>query len=287
MSSEDKEYFLSTQFPSLLRQLQYLEIPLQDIDYLIVLHSHADHMMTFPPLQERFPWMRVAAFLENRKVFNDEKLVCKFRESDQWIAHSLLKAGMGDGTVHQSSSPHFPMDLPLQEGEQIDLGNGVKLKVLKTPGHAPDGISLYFEDEEVIFVSDTVGIYYSPDYIKPNYYYNLSMHEASLQRIQNVRAKVLCKGHQGVVTGDKEIQDYVQLAFRGIDSFKEYVRKALEAGKDEKDLSREFTDAYQKGISALFSWESNFRLTRLLIRRTLEYYNEEIREGQNENEKKL
>jgi glyoxylase-like metal-dependent hydrolase (beta-lactamase superfamily II) len=266
---------VSTQFPSLLKQLQYLEISPWDIKYLIVLHSHADHIMTFPPLQETFPWMQVAASAKSEKSLRDERLVGKFKESDLWIAQSLFKAGQGDGMVHQSSSHHFPMDLSFEEGDEIDLGEGVKLKVLETPGHSPDAISLYFEEDGIIFVSDTVGLYYPPDYIKPNYFYNLSFHEVSLQRIRNIRAKVLCKGHQGVVMGEKVVQDYIQMAFSGIENFKEYVREALEAGRDENEVSKEFTDAHQSGISAFFPWESNFRLTQLLIRRTLEYLNKE------------
>jgi glyoxylase-like metal-dependent hydrolase (beta-lactamase superfamily II) len=264
---------ISTQFPFLLKQLEYLKISLQDIDYLIILHSHADHIMTFPPLQETFPWMQVAASTESKRSLNDERLVGKFKESDLWIAQSLFKAGLGDGMIYQSSSLRFPMNLSFEEGDQIDLGNGVKLEVLETPGHSPDAISLYLQDEGILFVSDTVGIYYPPDYIKPNYFYNLAAHEASLNRIQNILAKILCKGHQGVVAGHKEVKNYIQMAFSGIENFKEYVRQALDAGRDENEVSKEFTDAHQNGISALYSWESNFRLTKLLIKRTLEYFN--------------
>jgi glyoxylase-like metal-dependent hydrolase (beta-lactamase superfamily II) len=223
--------------------------------------------------------MQVAASAKSKRSLNDERLVGKFKESDLWIAQSLFKAGLGNGMIYQSSSLRFPMNLSFEEGDQIDLGNGVKLKVLETPGHSPDAISLYFEDEEVLFVSDTVGLYYPPDYIKPNYFYNLAIHEASLQRIKNVRAKVLCKGHQGIVTGEKEVQNYIQIAFNGIENFKIYLREALNAGRDENDLSNEFTDAHQSGISAFFPWESNFRLTQLLIKRTLEYFNEETRKS--------
>ena len=97
---------------------------------------------------------------------------------------------------------------------------------------------------------------------------------ASLKRIQHIRAKVLCKGHQGVVTREKEVQDYIQIAFNGIENFKKYVQEALNAGRNENDVSNEFTNAHQSGISAFFPWESNFRLTLLLIKRTLEYFNE-------------
>jgi glyoxylase-like metal-dependent hydrolase (beta-lactamase superfamily II) len=267
---------VSTQLPLLLRQLERIKVSPQDIHYLIVLHAHADHVMTFPPLKEKFPWMKVGAFTASREVFNNEKLVNKFKESDRMIAHSLSEAGMGDGTVYHSSSFHYPMDLAIKEGDRIDLGNGITLRVLETPGHAPDGISLYLEMEEVVFVSDTLGIFYPPDFIKPNYFYHLGMHKTSLRKIQDTGAMVLCKGHQGIVKGKGEVQHYIDLAFKGIEEFKVYLQGALSSGKDEEEVSREFTDAYQSGVSAFFSWESNFKLSRLLIKRTLEDHENRI-----------
>ncbi len=261
---------VSTQFPLLLRQLEYLEVSPQDIDYLVVLHSHADHIMTFPPMRESFPWLRVAAFSSSKEVFDDERIVGKLKESDLRIAHSLYDTGIGDGEIYHSPLPHFPMDLSLQEGDLIELGDGVKLRVLETPGHAPDSISLYLEGEEVLFVSDAVGVFYPPDQIRPNYFYNLGMYETSLRRIRDIEAKVLCKGHQGMVIGKKKVRDYLHLALRDVERFKGYVQEALGAGRDEEEVGREMTDVHKRGVLALFPRESNVKLWRLMIRRTLE-----------------
>jgi len=261
----------STQFPLLLEQLNYLEISPHDIEYLIVLHSHADHIMTFPPLQEMFPWMRIAAFSGSRKVFDDARIVGKLKESDRGIAHSLAEAGLRNSEVYHSPSPHYPMDISLKEGDLIELGDKVKLKVIETPGHAPDSISLYLASDEVLFTSDAIGIFYPPYDIKPDYFYHLGMYEASLERIRDIAAKVLCKGHQGMVIGERMIEDYIQLAFIGVEKFKRYVLGAIDAGRDEDEVCREITDTYHKGILGLFPREGNFNLCRLLIRRTLEH----------------
>jgi glyoxylase-like metal-dependent hydrolase (beta-lactamase superfamily II) len=261
----------SAQFPLLLEQLNYLEISPHDIEYLIVLHSHADHIMAFPPLQEMFPWMRIAAFSGSRKVFDDARIVGKLKESDRGIANSLAEAGLGNSEVYHSPSPHYPMDIPLKEGDLIELGDGVNLKVIETPGHAPDSISLYLERDGVLFVSDAIGIFYPPDDIKPSYFYHLGMYETSLGRVRDVGVTVLCKGHQGMVIGERKIEDYIQLAFIGVEKFKREVLEALGEGRDVDEVCREITDAYQKGILGLFPWESNFNLFRLMVRRTLEY----------------
>lgn len=44
----------------------------------------------------------------------------------------------------------------LEDGEVIDLGAGVRLRVLFTPGHTPDSVCYYLEDEGVLFTGDTM-----------------------------------------------------------------------------------------------------------------------------------
>ena len=61
--------------------------------------------------------------------------------------------------------PHFdpeawlpgrvPATALLREGDEIDLGDR-RLRVIETPGHSPDGISLFDERHGVLFVGDTV-----------------------------------------------------------------------------------------------------------------------------------
>jgi glyoxylase-like metal-dependent hydrolase (beta-lactamase superfamily II) len=46
--------------------------------------------------------------------------------------------------------------LPLAEGDTLSPGGGVRLQVLHTPGHSPDSLCFYLEDEGVLFSGDTI-----------------------------------------------------------------------------------------------------------------------------------
>jgi glyoxylase-like metal-dependent hydrolase (beta-lactamase superfamily II) len=48
-----------------------------------------------------------------------------------------------------------PEDFSLEEHSVIEQA-GLKLLVLHTPGHTPGGISLYAQDQGIIFVGDTL-----------------------------------------------------------------------------------------------------------------------------------
>ncbi len=60
-------------------------------------------------------------------------------------AQSLARATGAPVLIHDSAPVEF-LHVDLQDGEQHDLGN-VRIAVLHTPGHTPDGISLLVTDQ--------------------------------------------------------------------------------------------------------------------------------------------
>jgi len=46
----------------------------------------------------------------------------------------------------------------VNEGDKIDLGDNLQLRVIHTPGHSKGSISLYLEPDQVLFVGDAVPI---------------------------------------------------------------------------------------------------------------------------------
>nr|MDO8099156.1 MBL fold metallo-hydrolase [Candidatus Njordarchaeota archaeon] len=72
---------------------------------------------------------------------------------DHSASNERLKGATGAKIVaHESSDVR--KDVPVKDGQIIRL-NGVKIKVIYTPGHSPDGISLLVEDK-LLLTGDTL-----------------------------------------------------------------------------------------------------------------------------------
>jgi hydroxyacylglutathione hydrolase len=92
------------------------------------------------------------------------------------------------------NEPPVPInvDIWLEEGNLIDLGN-FRLNVMHTPGHTSACISLFDQDQGLLFASDTLmpggvmgGVFGSgsiADYIQ------------SLERLKGLNSKILLSGH--------------------------------------------------------------------------------------------
>jgi glyoxylase-like metal-dependent hydrolase (beta-lactamase superfamily II) len=81
----------------------------------------------------------------------------------------------------------------LDDGDTVDLGGEVRLRVTHTPGHTNGSVTFFLENEGVLFTGDAVQghgwragmapLYYDAEYVR------------SLDRIEALGARTLCMGH--------------------------------------------------------------------------------------------
>lgn len=106
------------------------------LDYvplILLTHGHFDHITGVAKVRE-LTGAKVAVFLEERMVVSDR---------------SLNLSGM----VSEGGIRPFPVDLPLSDGETVELGK-LKITVLHTPGHTVG--SCCFLAEDALFSGDTL-----------------------------------------------------------------------------------------------------------------------------------
>jgi endoribonuclease LACTB2 len=93
----------------------------------------------------------------------------------------------------------------MSDGQVFDLGAGVKLRVLETPGHSVDSVCYYLEDEGVLFTGDTI-LGNSTTVVG-----DLGAYMDTLSRLLELpNLKVICPGHGPLVEDPRErLRSYV------------------------------------------------------------------------------
>jgi len=256
-----------------LNQLNQLGVPPESISHLIILHSHFDHMMIFPFLIEKYPWMKIATSVLNRLIFTSDRILGKIFESDRKMTLALMEKGLISDAPTLQPMASFPLDLALKEGDLLDLGQGVKLQFWEAPGHAPDCLCAFLEKEELLFCTDAVGFYTPPDFFRPNYWYRLEDAQKSIEKMRTLDPQFLCRGHYGVMTGKDVTRWHFQRALQSIEDFKTFIQKRIEEGWSTEKIIGEVTEQFSKGFLQFFPPDDNQRLWGLLVQRTLEYLN--------------
>jgi glyoxylase-like metal-dependent hydrolase (beta-lactamase superfamily II) len=127
-----------------------------------------------------------------------------------------------------------PVDVPMAGGDVLDLGKGIKLDVIHTPGHTPGHVAFYWQSEGVLLVADAV----QGQGARPGgypYYFDAANHRRSLDTMSQLDYRMLCLGHACIGggpisdptrTGD-EARGLLQESIRVSDAIQAAVSSAL------------------------------------------------------------
>lgn len=102
---------------------------------VVLTHGHIDHITGVASLRDRFPQVKVYLHKLDAEMLTGA------------ASNLSALAGQTFGTK--------PADLFIDEPDKIEQAN-IELGVLHTPGHTPGGISLYSEEDRLVFVGDTL-----------------------------------------------------------------------------------------------------------------------------------
>ena len=209
--------------PEMLTQLDDLNVDLERIRHLVILHTHYDHLGMAPYLARHWPWLKVsvsrvgASILKNQKAlkaiqdYNNSMLKAK-NQAEQMESLNLVKEG-------------FPVHHIINGGMELNLEDGIKLHIIDAPGHSVCSLALYFPREYALFPSDSIGTL-TEERILPMGSSNYDDFQGSIDKLSNIGAEIICLEHFGALTPP------------------EGIGFCDRAKKEAKDLRKEMIDVY-------------------------------------------
>jgi endoribonuclease LACTB2 len=144
----------------------------QELDRIVVTHAHGDHLGGVKQIRPRFGDLEVFKM--------------------PWPAHDTLA-----GTTIT----------PLADGDRVEI-DGATMRAVFTPGHAPDHLCYYLEQERAIFTGDVIlgaGTTVIPDDTG-----DLGQYMDSLRRLRALDPELIYPAHGPVIRNAKEkISEYI------------------------------------------------------------------------------
>ena len=181
------------------------------VRYVILTHYHADH--TYGAFL--FPQADVVAHALCRKL--------------------LIKRGLPALRAVQAEEPDLEEvvlrlpDITFDSGEMGLQLAGKMVRLIHAPGHSPDLVMVYIEEDRILFASDTMMPV--PSIVDGN----VEVLRASLQKVMELPIENMVQGHGEVILRG-EVKGLVQTSLAYLDTIEDRVAQAIESGQGKEAL---------------------------------------------------
>ena len=170
-----------------------IAIETERLDYIILSHSHYDHVGGLPYIRERFP---------EAVVFGSEKCSSILgRENARNLIRELGEEAKQLYTP-ESGTPvrtdNLSVDRILKDGDRISLG-AETITAYETKGHTDCSLSFYLEPAGILFTSESTGILEGEDYVHTPSLKSFPDSIESSYKCEELQPKYICLPHFGMI----------------------------------------------------------------------------------------
>jgi glyoxylase-like metal-dependent hydrolase (beta-lactamase superfamily II) len=205
-------------FQIMIDQIRSLGIDPGTIKYIVLTHTHPDHIGAVPHFQRVWPHIRLMTSRTGKGILARAESFKQFQLVDLGIAQLMKAKGEIDALPDPLKDFSFKVDSVIAEGEVIDLGAGIVWRAYDTPGHSPCHISLFEECEKTLALGDAGG-FYVPEKgaFWPNYFESLAKYCGSIRKVAALPARRIALSHNGVI--EKDVQGYLRRALEATENY--------------------------------------------------------------------
>jgi glyoxylase-like metal-dependent hydrolase (beta-lactamase superfamily II) len=252
---------LSRQWPALC--------PQPEVETIIAMHAHFDHICGIPHLLDLFPQARVAAAPYAAQVMQKEKVLKGFFEQDQKMVGVLREMGLLDQDVQPPQPQAIPVEIILRDGDILNSGDGCSLEIIAAPGHSPCSLGAYMPEDKVLFVSDVAGFQISDKELFPIFFQGYEMYMDSIHRMQGYAARIVAPAHGALWSGE-HIPAFYERALQAARGAFDWIRAMSEAGIEHQQMADKLFKHYYRGDLCIYTPENINLCVNLLIKRVQE-----------------
>jgi len=253
--------------PDLLRQFGERGIEVSRITRLLILHSHFDHCGIAPFFKRKIPGLRIVGSRCSQELYRKEKVIHFIRDRNREMTQSLKMEK--EAHALNLNFDQMAVDEAVGEGDSIDLGEGVQVRILAMPGHSSCSIAAYVPSLKALFPSDAGGIPGEGEEIFASGNEDFILYQKSLEKLRPLDLEIVCLARNGAFSGP-DARAYLVRSIEAAEEMRlETLRQFQGVEHFEEKLTRLARERYENIKTRDIPWDIYLALMRGVVRNIL------------------
>lgn len=232
------------------------------LDYIMISHSHYDHIGAIPYLKQEWPSSRVLGAEYAKRILTRPNALKTIRSLSVQAAEIF-----GAGELPPYDDTKFTVDQIIADGDCIDLG-GMRVQVIGTPGHTQCSLS-FFINGDTLFANETTGCLSHSGKFHPGFIRSYSDAIAAIHTCQKLNPRFIISPHYGLVS-EKDTPGYWKNCLRAAQEAQAFILDLAQRGYNEEQILMQYEAMFRDEYSRIEQPINAFRLnTEAMIKTVL------------------
>lgn len=206
------------------------------LDYILISHSHYDHIGAIPYIKKRWINAQVLGADYAKQILTRTNALNTIRSFGIQAAKFYH-----NGTIDNYDDAMMKVDCSIGDGDILDLG-GLTVKVIATPGHTK--CSLSFLVDQTIFLSESTGFLSKSGKFYACFITSCAEAINSINRCQEINPQFIISPHYGLVSAN-DTPDYWKNCMLAIKASQEFILRLAEQGYSNEQILSEYEKEFQ------------------------------------------
>lgn len=234
----------------------------RNLDYILISHSHYDHMGALPYIIKRWPDIEVCGAEKAKQVFERPGAVAMIESMGRTAAEHY---GKNPGDV---TSEGIRIDRVLKSGDILELGEE-KILAIETKGHTDCCMSYFIRPEGILMASESTGVISKEGILRTSILKSFDESLEAARFLKLMPFKYLLVSHYGIL--DRSFNDvYFDMYIEEAEKEREMIERLISEGKNSDEIFEAHKELYwseERGKEQPFrAYEMN---TKIIIKRMM------------------